>query len=217
MGLDRAAYNAQTVGEELKLTSLINSYTPGNFVSLEKEVTVDINGTATTFPAGTYYGAIMQAQIDADGIEMTVWDPAADGGAGSSDGYDGWYNPDAAAAELAVAIEELAAIGIEISAENPVYIDLPYFSGSEAYGNRANALKQSIESALGGVVVVNLVACEDAATWYYAGYYCGSGEEMNFDIYDVSGWGPDYGDPQTYLDTMLPDYAGYMTMMLGIF
>jgi len=202
-GLDRAAYNAQVVGEELKLTSLRNCYTPGNFVFVTEDTTVDINGTATTFPAGTYYGAIMQAQIDADGIEMTVWDPAADGGAGSSDGYDGWYNPDAAAAELAVAIEELAAIGIEISAENPVYIDLPYFSGSEAYGNRANALKQSIESALGGVVVVNLVACEDAATWYYAGYYCGSGEEMNFDIYDVSGWGPDYGDPQTYLDTML--------------
>ena len=37
------------------------------------------------------------------------------------------------------------------------------------------------------------------------------------DIYDLSGWGPDYGDPQTYLDTMLPDYAGYMTKCMGIF
>ena len=30
-------------------------------------------------------------------------------------------------------------------------------------------------------------------------------------------WGPDYGDPSTYLDTMLPDYAGYMTKCIGIF
>jgi len=33
----------------------------------------------------------------------------------------------------------------------------------------------------------------------------------------VSGWGPDYGDPQTYLDTFLPDYAGYMVKCTGIF
>ena len=214
---DRGTYNAQTVGEELKLTSIINSYTPGTFVYLEEDVTVDINGTATTFAAGTYYGAIMQAQIDADGVNLKVWDPEADGGIGSSTQFEGWYNPDAAVAELATAIEELAAQGIEISAENPIYIDLPYFSGSEAYGNRANAYKQSIETVLGGAVKVNLVECVDSATWYYAGYYCNYGYEGNYDMYDVSGWGPDYGDPQTYLDTFLPDYAGYMVKMIGVF
>lgn len=40
---------------------------------------------------------------------------------------------------------------------------------------------------------------------------------MNADIYDCTGWGPDYGDPSTYLDTMLPDGAGYMTKCLGIY
>ena len=214
---DRGTYNAQTVGEELKLTSMINSYVPGTFVYLEEDVTIDINGTATTFAAGTYYGAIMQAQIDADGVALKVWDPTADGGIGSSTQFEGWYNPDAAAAELAKAVEELAAQGIEISAENPIYIDLPYFSGSEAYGNRANAYKQSIETVLGGAVLVNLVECVDSTTWYYAGYYCNYGYEGNYDMYDVSGWGPDYGDPQTYLDTFLPDYAGYMVKMIGLF
>jgi ABC-type oligopeptide transport system substrate-binding subunit len=33
----------------------------------------------------------------------------------------------------------------------------------------------------------------------------------------VSGWGPDYGDPQTYLDTFLPDGAGYMVKCIGVF
>ena len=184
---------------------------------LEEDVTIAINGTDTTFEAGTYYGEIMQAQIDADGITMKVWDPEADGGIGSSAGYDGWYNPTAAAAELATAVEALATQGIEVSAENPIYLDLPYFSGSEAYGNRANAYKQSIEDTLGGAVIVNLVECVDSAAWYYAGYYASYGNEGNYDVYDVSGWGPDYGDPQTYLDTFLPDYAGYMVKMIGLY
>ena len=215
--LDRATYNAQTVGEDLKYASMVNTYTPGNFVSLEEDTTVDINGTATTFPAGTYYGAIVQAQIDADGLTIKVWDPEAEGGAGSSTQYDGWYNPDEAAAELATAVEELAAEGVEVSAENPIYMDIPYFSGSEAYGNRANALKKSIETVLGGAVIVNLVECVDSNAWYYAGYYTDFGYEANYDFYDVSGWGPDYGDPQTYLDTFLPDYSGYMVKCIGLF
>ena len=215
--LDRATYNAQTVGEDLKYASMVNTYTPGNFVSLEEDTTVDINGTATTFPAGTYYGAIVQAQIDADGLTIKVWDPEAEGGVGSSTQFDGWYNPDEAAAELATAVEELAAEGVEVSAENPIYMDIPYFSGSEAYGNRANALKKSIETVLGGAVIVNLVECVDSNAWYYAGYYTDFGYEANYDFYDVSGWGPDYGDPQTYLDTFLPDYAGYMVKCIGLF
>ena len=32
-----------------------------------------------------------------------------------------------------------------------------------------------------------------------------------------SGWSPDFGDPCLYLDTMLPDYEGYMTKCFGIF
>ena len=214
---DRATYNAQTVGEDLKLTSMINSYTPGVFKYLEEDVTISINGTDVAYPAGTYYGKIMQDQIDADGVAIKVWDPEADGGIGASSGFDGWYNPEAAAAEMATAIEELAAIGIEISAANPIYIDLPYFSGSEAYANRANAYKQSVETALAGNVIVNLVECVDSEAWYYAGYYTNYGYEGNYDMYDVSGWGPDYGDPQTYLDTFLPDYAGYMVKCIGLF
>lgn len=215
--VDRGSYNAQVVGEELKLTSLRNCYTPGTFVSLQEDTTIDINGTATTFPAGTWYGEIMQAQIDADGVAIKVWDPEGDGGIGSSDAFDGWYNPENAVAELELAIEELAAEGIEITAENPIQIDVPFPSNSEAYTNKENAYKQSIESTLGGKVIVNLVSCVDYNEWNYAGYFTSYGYEANYDMYDNSGWGPDYGDPQTYLDTFLPDYAGYMIKCLGIY
>ena len=217
MAVDRGAYNAQVVGEDLKLTSLRNSYTPGNFVALPEEVTVSINGTEKTYPAGTFYGQIMQDQVTADGSALIVWDPTAEGGAGSSDGFDGWYNPEAAAASMAKAVEALAAEGIEITAENPIYLDLPTFVSSEAYKNRANAYKQSVESALGGLVIVNLTECVDSKQWYYAGYYPTTGAEGNYDVCDLAGWGPDYGDPQSYLDTMLPQYSGYMTKSIGLF
>lgn len=215
--IDRGLYNEQSVGPDLKYTSLRNTYTPGNYVFLSEEVTVDINGTPTTFPANTYYGAIMQAQMDADGIAIKVWDPTAEAGAGSSDGFDGWYNVAAARGQMSVAVEQLAAVGVEISAENPIYIDIPYVSSVDTNMKMANALKKSIEEALEGKVIVNLTACEDYLTAYYAGYYINDGSEANYDVYTFAGWGPDYGDPQTYLDTILPYYAGYMTMMLGIY
>ena len=215
--LDRASYNAQQEGEDLKYNSLRNSYTPGTFVSLPDEISIDINGTATTFPAGTFFGEIVQAQIDADGLPVKVWDPEGDGGVGSSDGFDGWYNKEFAASEIAAAVEELAAEGVTVSAEEPIIVDLSYFSGSEIYTNKANVFKQSLEEALGGNVVVNLVKCESEEDWLYSGYYTNVGYEQNCDISDVSGWGPDYGDPQTYLSTMLPNYSGYMTKTLGLY
>ena len=216
-GMDRASYNEQSVGATLRLNSVRNSYTPGTFVFITEDVTVDINGTATTFPAGTYYGEIMQAQIDADGFKFQAWNPEADGGVGSSDGYDGWYNPENAAAEMALAVEELAALGLEISVENPIVVDFPYYSASQVMTNRAAVYKQSIEASLGGLVVVNLVDAIDSTSYNYATYYNTSGAEGNFDVNTNSGWGPDYGDPKTYLDTILPDYAGYMTKNIGIF
>lgn len=210
---DRGAYNAQQVGEDLKYTSLRNTFTPGYFVSLSKDTTIQINGTDTTFPAGTYYGEIVQKQIDADGVKIKVWDAENK----TSDGFDGWYNPENAVEELNTAIEELAEDGITIDESNPIQIEYPYPSAVEVYTNKANSYKKSVEAALGGKVVINLVDAVDMDGWYYAGYYANYGYEANYDVYDVSGWGPDFGDPCSYLDTMLPDYEGYMTKCFGIF
>ncbi len=211
MSIDRGTYNAQSVGEDLKFNSLCNSYTPGTFVNLPTDVTVDINGTATTFAAGTFYGAIMQAQLDADGVALTVWNGT------SSSGFDGWYNVEAAQAELAAAAEELAALGVEVSAEKPIYIDFPVRTDNEVNVNMKQSVKQSVEAASNGMIKVNLVECNTRDIYLDATYWYSVGSEANFDLNDGSGWGPDYGDPSTYLGTMLPQYAGYMTKSLGIF
>ena len=162
----------------------------------------------------------MQAQLDADGYPIQVWDPTADGGAGSGDGFDGWYNPENAQAELALAIEELAAEGVEVSAENPIQIDTFYFAGSETNTNTKQAYKKGIEQTLvdadgNPLVVVNLIGFDDSTVMQYAYYRNSTGAEANFDISHSSGWGPDYGDPQTFLDTIQP--YGYMTKNLGIY
>ncbi len=215
--LDRGAYNATIVGDDLKLASLVNSYTPGNFVKLDEAVTVKINDTEKTYAAGTYYGQIMQDQLDADGIKVKVWDPTADGGIGASFGFDGWYNVEYCRENLKAAVEELKALDVEISAENPLKLEIPYYDIHDNYSNRANALEKSIEASSEGLIDIVLVKCggEDAYNWYYATYYPEAGDDMNFNLMDNSGWGPDYGDPQTYLDTMF--YGGYMLKCIGLY
>ena len=210
---DRVTYNAQAYGDAVAAASVSNSYAPGDFVTLEEEVTIDINGTATTFAAGTYYGEIMQAQLTADGSSLVVWDDENK----VSTGFDGWYNVDAAVEELEIAIEELAAQGLTIDADNPIHIEFYTNGASETYMNMANAWKQSVEDALGGLVVVDVNGTDDIYGWYYACYYFSYGYEANFTINTLSGWGPDYGDPSTYLDTFLDEYAGYMVKSIGIY
>ena len=209
--MDRGTYNEQSVGSELKLNNLCNSYTPGTFVSLEEETTVSINGTDVTYPAGTMYGKIMQDQLDADGVKLTVWNGQ------SSSGYDGWYNPEAAKAYITAAAEELAAVGIEVSKENPIKLDFPVNTTSSVNMNQKQALKKSIEAATDGLIVVELVEYSTRDEYLAATYRFNVGNEANYDFNDGSGWGPDYGDPSTYLGTMLPYGAGYMTKSLGIF
>lgn len=213
--LNKQTYNAAVYGEAA-LYSLNNMYTTGTFVSLSKDVTIDINGKSTTFKAGTYYGAIVQAQLDADMGEyaMKVWDPTADSGLGSSSGFDGWYSTDAATHYFERALAELEADGISVSASNPIVIDYPYWDYSY-YTARAQALKQQFDEVFGGKVVLNLVSTTDVYGWYYAGYYAEDGRECNYSWYDCSGWGPDYEDPSSFLNTMLP--GGDMIKLLGIF
>lgn len=211
--IDRAAYNAVKSGEDVKLNSLTNSYTPGNFVFTTEDVTVSINGKETTFKANTAYGEIVQAQLDADGVAIKAYDKEA----GKGSGYDGWYSVENATAELEKAVKQLKKEGIEVSAENPIHLDYPYPANSESYTNASNVVKQSVEKALGGAVIIDLIALESFDDLYDCAYYPEKGNEENYDISDISGWGPDYGDPSSYLDTLLGNYGGSMTKSLGIF
>ncbi len=214
--VDRGSYNALSAGEELKLSNLRNSYVPGNFVQLLKDVTVEVDGRTVTFPAGTFYGEIVQAQLDAEGFRITVWDPKAQGGIGSGDGFDGWYDPDYAFSEFRKAMDEMQEQGITVSADDPIVIEIPYAGNSQLHEGRANVLKESIEKTFKGYVKVVLNDCGDTRGWRNAGYYPEFGHDMNADFMDAFGRSPYYGDPEAYLATMLP-VSGGMIRACGIY
>ena len=195
---DRGTQNAIARGEDLKYTNLRNMYTHPEFVSLTEDVTID----GKTFVAGTFYGEMVQYFCDQLGVNITV-----------ADGVDGWFNADNAKAALAKAKEELGD-----SVTYPIQIDVVYYSASDLDTAQAAAYKTSLETVLGSEnVVVNLVEATTSDDFYASGYRASNGEAGNYDMFYGSGWGPDYGDPSTYLDTFLPDGAGYMTKVIGLF
>lgn len=208
---DRKTWNAVSVGDDLALNSLRNSYTPGNFVTLPEAVTVKINGVDKTFAAGTLYGEIMQAQLTADGSHIKAFDTEKQTG----DGYDGWYNAEAAKAYMAKAVKELGEMGLDLT-KTKIKIELPVYVSSEIRAGMFQVFKTSVEAALGDYIEFVKTECTTPDQWYYTSYYCETGAEANYDNSDLSGWGPDYGDPSTYLDTFMPA-GGYMTKSIGLY
>lgn len=212
---DRVTYRTARVGADTAATSLVNSYTPGNFVSLPEAVTIKINGTDTTFAAGTMYGAMIQAQLDADNAGATVWKEV--NGEWKSNGFDGWYNADLAKEKLTAAIAELKAQGVEVSKENPIVIDVINGKFNDGFNAQGQAYKKNIEEVLEGCVVINLIDAANQSQLTYATYRVGMGYQVNGDVMTGwTGWGPDFGDPCTFLDTFLPDGEGYMTKLCGL-
>jgi len=196
---DKGTYNAVQRGEDLKYASLRNMYTHPEFVQLSADAQ-DADGNE--FKAGTMYGEIVQFYLDQMGCKVTV-----------ADACDGWYNPDAAKEFLAAAKEEL---GDTVSW--PIQIDVVYLGSSANNTAQSQAYKQKVEETLGAEnVVVNLIEATTTEDFYACGYRASNGEAGNFDMFYGSGWGPDYGDPNTYLNTFLGGGAGYMTKVIGLY
>ena len=203
---DRTTWNGVTRGAELAKTNLRNMYVHPEFVRLEGEVVAAADATnkffAHTFAAGTAYGEMVQQYLEDLGSHIQV-----------ADKEDGWYNLDVAKARMYDAMQEL---GTTVS--YPIQLDVVYYSPSSGNTAQAQSFKQLIEGALGAdKVQVNLVETATTDDFYACGYRAPDGASGNFDIFYGSGWGPDYGDPSTYLDTFRGNGEGYMTKVIGLF
>ena len=138
---------------------------------------------------GTNYGTILTKYVE----EM---EPAF-AGIDLNDGQDGWYNPERAKMFAEKAKEEL---GDTISSW-PIILDYPVYAANENQKNAALAMKDSIEKAIGDYVQVNLVYLEGNSSTYYSAFYSiPTGEDNAIDFAFAAGWGPDYGDPLTYIN-----------------
>lgn len=173
-----AAYSAHaveaiTLGEEHADAVIRNTLVPYTFA-----MTTD----------GRSYGSIVEKYAselvaDYEGIDL-------------NDGHDAWYNPELAKTFAERAKEEL---GDSVS-EWPIHIDVPVYAASENQKNMQLAMKNSIEEAIGDYVVIDLQFLEGNSSVYYSAFYNQpTGEENSIDLVFGAGWGPDYGDPLTYL------------------
>lgn len=144
--------------------------------------------TFQTTSDGRTYGSIVEkyaAELVADyeGIDL-------------NDGHDAWYNPELAKTFAERAKEEL---GDSVS-EWPIHIDVPVYAASENQKNMQLAMKKSVEDAIGDYAVIDLQFLEGNSSVYYSSFYnMPTGEENSIDLVFGAGWGPDYGDPLTYL------------------
>ena len=144
--------------------------------------------TFQTTSDGRTYGSIVvkyaaELVADYDGFDL-------------NDGHDAWYNPELAKTFAERAKEEL---GDSVS-EWPIHIDVPVYAASENQKNMQLAMKKSIEDAIGDYVVIDLQFLEGNSSVYYSSFYnMPTGEENSIDLVFGAGWGPDYGDPLTYL------------------
>ena len=167
------AYEAIARGEELADDVIRNTLVPYTF-----QTTSD----------GRTYGSLVEKYVsemlpEYEGIDLT-------------DGHDAWYNPDNAKIFAERAKE---ALGDSIS-EWPVHIDIPVDGANENFKNMALAMQKSIEDAIGDYVVIDLQFLEGNSSVYYSSFYNQpTGEDNSIDLVFGAGWGPDYGDPLTYL------------------
>ena len=166
------AYEAIARGEELADDVIRNTLVPYTFV-----VTSD----------GHNYGSLVEKYVsemlpEYEGIDLT-------------DGHDAWYNPELAKTFAERAKEEL---GDSVS-EWPVHIDIPVDGANENFKNMALAMQKSIEDAIGEYVKVDLQFLEPRSAFLSTHYSMPTGVDNSTDLAFSAGWGPDYGDPLTYL------------------
>lgn len=198
-GWDRGTWNAVVYGEDLKYNNLRNMYTHPEYCTLSKDVTYD----GVKFEQGLTYGQMVQKFItDVDG-ETHI---------DTRDGVDGWYDPEYATELMGKAREELKDAWPE---DKKVNIDIVALGTSKNNMAQAAAFLQVLQKQFPKDIQVNIQVATNTADYYSGGYRTTTGAQENADIFYGSGWGPDYGDPSTYLDTFA--LGGYMLKVIGLY
>ena len=220
--IDKASWNANTNGEELRENNLRNMLGDPNFVNLPEAY--------GGYDARTPYGDIVQDKLnqiletsnEAHGWTDKNGDPLNET-INVQDGVDGWYDVDIAYEYYKIAKEELLSTYADefggreaMEAVFPIQIDVVYMKNSpDQIG--IQILKAAVESTFGrSQVTINAVEAPNQTSYLASTYLAATGAEANYDFYYGSGWIPDYGDPATFLETMVPGGAGYMTKVIGL-
>jgi len=166
------AYYAVTRGEEDALDRARNTLTPYTFATTSK---------------GESFGSLVTKYLEAENEAFK--------GIDLNDSQDAWYNPERAKAFMAKAKTELG----DAVKEWPVHLDVIENGTDENAKNMALAMQKSIEDAIGEYVKIDLVFMDNDEQTQDAYFTNERGEDNSMDVAFSAGWGPDYGDPYTYI------------------
>ncbi len=178
---DTRAGNAQYVGDDLAENRLRNMLTQYEFV-----LTSD----------GTMYGELVEKAL-------AVQNPDVYGeGIDLEDGHMAYHNVELARSLMAEAKVELEADGVTF----PIQLDVQANSESEKEVKQVQAVVESLETTFAGDVEVNIIMSNsDRINAQH------SADQYNTDFQLGQGWGPDYGDPKTYVNIFDPDQGDMLT------
>ena len=159
--------------------------------------------TFTSLSTGETYGSLVTKYLEQEndifaGIDL-------------NDGQDAWYNPERAVKFMEMAKEELG----DSVAEWPVHLDVVENGTDEQGKNMALAMQKAIEDAIGDYVKIDLIFMDTEEQVQDAYYTNERGEDNSMDVAFAAGWGPDYGDPYTYIHCFDPE-DGDMLLYSGI-
>lgn len=184
--VDKGNWNAQSAGQDAKDKALRNQFVPPTFIHVGNED----------------FGQLVSKELVTYGDEWRDVD--------FSDAQNGVYSPEKAKAEFAKAKEELSSQGVTF----PVQLDVPVDQTNVVGVQRAQSLKQSVESSLGKDNVIINVLEKDTATYENATFFAETPAQQDYDL-TISGWTPDYDDASSYLD-VFDSNTGGMVKNIGI-
>lgn len=187
--ISKEKYNAQLNGQDGADKALRATLVPYDFVKID----------------GKDYGESVESSLKA---KSDTWKDTS-----LKQEEDGMFNADKAKELLSKAKEELKAEGVEISKDNPIHIDAPVRETSEVNKKSYASLKNSVESSLDNEVILDVIPLADDP-YTKATFSFKTAADADYDL-AITGWGPDFADPSTYLNIFSPK-SGDVFRNLGL-
>ena len=179
--LDRAAYSAQSNGEEAASKTLRNTLVPPTFVQV---------GDKT-------FGEVVASKLVNYGTEWSDINLA--------DAQDAYFNKEKAQAKFAEAKKDLASQGVTF----PIHLDVAVDQTNKNAVTGMNSVKQTLESVLGADNLVIDVQQLSTDEYNNVAFLAPTPDARDYDL-SFDGWVADYQDPSTYLNPFNAEDGFYL-------
>lgn len=152
-------------------------------------------GAGTQSDGTLYYDEVMKAYEEFAGEKRDL-----------NDGADPFLSKE----ETLAYIEKAKAEGVEF----PVHLDMLVIETSDRLTKQGQAMKKAVEQNTDGQIIIELVM-RPSDTVTNIAYRNEDPEKMDYDISTFTGWGPDFADPKSFVDTQSAT-TGYYLKAMGL-